>query len=126
MLRSIRHSGLTACERMKLIGWGNLPLLTKHLNVCVCVRVCVYEELHVHMSVCLPFSTCCTTTTSLFFFPPELQYSVQIANDRYLTRQPMRLCSLGWSHYRHGKKNKQLVIEIYDLFILSFGTVEYI
>lgn len=29
----------------------------------------------------------------------------------------MRLRSVGWSLYRYDEKNKQLVIEIYDLFV---------
>lgn len=52
---------------------------------------------------------------------PEVQYSVL---QRVFNRAAGESALFGTEP--RDKKNKQLVIEIYDLFILSFGTVEYI
>ncbi len=84
-----------------------------HVCVYVCVLVRVSMYVSVHTSECLHFSMCRAIATS-FFFRVILCYSQwQIF---YSAANEIVLCRVG-SLYRYDEKNKQLVNEIYDMFV---------
>ena len=88
--------------------------------VCVCVRAFVCVCLHVwilyvsvHTSECLHFSMCRAIATSLFFGVILCYSQWQIF---YSAANEIVLCRVG-RLYRYDEKNKQLVNEIYDMFV---------
>lgn len=90
--------------------WVSDLVYDYRIFVCAFVRVSLYVS--VHTSECLHFSMCRAIATSFFFRVIQCYSQWQIF---YSTANEIVLCRVG-SLYRYDE-NKQLVNEIYDMFV---------
>ncbi len=91
------------------VTWSVMPA-----RVCVCVRACGYSMCaSVHNSECLHFSMCRAIDTSFLLRVILCHSQWQIF---YSAANEIVLCRVGHL-YRYDEENKQLVNEIYDMFV---------